>query len=501
MARRPALIRQYRIGRIRKGPAQKTNYWRVPELAAASRLLDPLSVLLRGEGRGAGGPQDLVDALAHSGPDGGGVLLHPARLRVLDVHRPGGLADATDEAQLAELETLGELTKIAWEHDVQVMIEGPGHVPMQLIRENVDKELEACFEAPFYTLGPLVTDVAPGNLPDIFQGDQLIVLGKWLEFSVHAPDIAESLAFYKELGRINLLYLPLLVVLTFLTFWIRALRWRHLLPTACRRAAPASAGAPAIRPAITGHPSGHGSPVVVDDDRRRHRLVLRRVLLRRLGGLRTSLPGRLEWSARPVVDDADGCRYRYCDLQRRAIRVARRKKTSPEDIVGMHAAVGILTSRGGMTSHAAIVARGMGKPCVAGAEGIVVDVDLRLAHVGEQILHEGDVITLDGGTGMVYLGAIPTISAHFSDDMQTLLGWADEAADLRVMANADTPDAAIEIAKTCPIHEGVGTVDVAITEDSRRSAISARRRPSSSSIAERAPGASRFPWQARLRSA
>ncbi|MCJ8330962.1 MAG: phosphomethylpyrimidine synthase ThiC [Lentisphaeria bacterium] len=76
--------------------------------------------------------------------------------------RPGSIADANDEAQFAELDTLGELTKIAWEHDVQVMIEGPGHVPMQMIKENMDRELEECFEAPFYTLGPLTTDIAPG---------------------------------------------------------------------------------------------------------------------------------------------------------------------------------------------------------------------------------------------------------------------------------------------------------------------------------------------------
>ncbi len=76
--------------------------------------------------------------------------------------RPGSIADANDAAQFAELETLGELTKIAWEHDVQVMIEGPGHIPLQMIKENVDKEIEDCFEAPFYTLGPLVTDIAPG---------------------------------------------------------------------------------------------------------------------------------------------------------------------------------------------------------------------------------------------------------------------------------------------------------------------------------------------------
>jgi len=76
--------------------------------------------------------------------------------------RPGSLADANDEAQFGELEALGELTKIAWEHDVQVIIEGPGHVPMQMIKENMEKELEECFEAPFYTLGPLITDIAPG---------------------------------------------------------------------------------------------------------------------------------------------------------------------------------------------------------------------------------------------------------------------------------------------------------------------------------------------------
>ena len=76
--------------------------------------------------------------------------------------RPGSLADANDAAQFAELETLGELTKKAWDHEVQVMIEGPGHVPMQLIKENMDKELVDCFEAPFYTLGPLITDSAPG---------------------------------------------------------------------------------------------------------------------------------------------------------------------------------------------------------------------------------------------------------------------------------------------------------------------------------------------------
>ncbi|WP_240352464.1 phosphomethylpyrimidine synthase ThiC [Agarivorans sp. Alg241-V36] len=79
-----------------------------------------------------------------------------------DGMRPGSIADANDEAQFAELETLGELTKVAWEYDVQVIIEGPGHVPMQMIKENMEKQLEECHEAPFYTLGPLITDISPG---------------------------------------------------------------------------------------------------------------------------------------------------------------------------------------------------------------------------------------------------------------------------------------------------------------------------------------------------
>ena len=76
--------------------------------------------------------------------------------------RPGSIHDANDESQMAELKTLGELTKIAWKHSVQTMIEGPGHVPLHLIKENVEKQLKLCHEAPFYTLGPIVTDIAPG---------------------------------------------------------------------------------------------------------------------------------------------------------------------------------------------------------------------------------------------------------------------------------------------------------------------------------------------------
>ncbi|HCT22824.1 MAG TPA: pyruvate, phosphate dikinase, partial [Chitinophagaceae bacterium] len=119
-----------------------------------------------------------------------------------------------------------------------------------------------------------------------------------------------------------------------------------------------------------------------------------------------------------------------------------REETKPEDIHGFFAAQGILTSRGGKTSHAAVVARGMGKPCVAGAEGITVDVKLRQAIIGDMILHEGDFITIDGGTGYVYQGVIPTVEPTFSDELKVLLSWADEIATLKVMANADTPNAA-----------------------------------------------------------
>jgi len=119
-----------------------------------------------------------------------------------------------------------------------------------------------------------------------------------------------------------------------------------------------------------------------------------------------------------------------------------REETKPEDIHGFFASQGILTSRGGKTSHAAVVARGMGKPCVAGAEGIHVDVKLRHAKIGEKVLHEGDYITIDGGTGNVYQGIIPTVEPIFSEELKTLLSWADEKATLKVYANADTPEGA-----------------------------------------------------------
>jgi len=117
-----------------------------------------------------------------------------------------------------------------------------------------------------------------------------------------------------------------------------------------------------------------------------------------------------------------------------------REETKPDDIHGFFHAQGILTSRGGKTSHAAVVARGMGKPCVSGCEQIVINDKARSAVIGETTLQEGDVITIDGGTGHVYAGEVPTVEAKYSEEMATLLAWADQVARLKVMANADTPE-------------------------------------------------------------
>jgi pyruvate,orthophosphate dikinase len=124
-----------------------------------------------------------------------------------------------------------------------------------------------------------------------------------------------------------------------------------------------------------------------------------------------------------------------------------REETKPEDIHGFFASQGILTSRGGKTSHAAVVARGMGKPCVSGAEGIHVDVRMRHARAGDKEFGEGSLITIDGTTGAVYLGEVAMIEAEFSPELNILLSWADEIARLDVMANADTPDDAARAVK------------------------------------------------------
>lgn len=116
-----------------------------------------------------------------------------------------------------------------------------------------------------------------------------------------------------------------------------------------------------------------------------------------------------------------------------------RKETSPEDIEGMTKSQGILTSRGGMTSHAAVVARGMGKCCVAGCEDIYVDEELKIFVAGNEKFHEGDFISLDGSTGNVYKGSIKTIEPAISGNFDTLMTWADEVRSLGVRTNADTP--------------------------------------------------------------
>ncbi len=116
-----------------------------------------------------------------------------------------------------------------------------------------------------------------------------------------------------------------------------------------------------------------------------------------------------------------------------------RVETSPEDIHGMHAAEGILTTRGGMTSHAAVVARGMGKPCVSGAGSVRVDYRSETMTVGERVLQKGDIITIDGSTGQVLAGAAKMLQPELSGDFASLMEWADAARRMRVRANAETP--------------------------------------------------------------
>ena len=134
-----------------------------------------------------------------------------------------------------------------------------------------------------------------------------------------------------------------------------------------------------------------------------------------------------------------------------------RQETSPEDIEGMNVAEGILTARGGMTSHAAVVARGMGKCCVAGCEEIAVNEEKKSLHIGKDIdLKEGDWITLDGSTGSVYKGKVKTVNPEVSGDLATLMEWADKVRTLKIRTNADTPHDA-KVARDFGA-EGIGLV-------------------------------------------
>ncbi len=116
-----------------------------------------------------------------------------------------------------------------------------------------------------------------------------------------------------------------------------------------------------------------------------------------------------------------------------------RIETSPEDIHGMHAAAGILTTRGGMTSHAAVVARGMGRACVAGCGAITIDYKNKTMNIGNETVREGDIVTIDGSTGEVMLGAVPTIEPALSGDFGEVMGWADKARRMKIRTNAETP--------------------------------------------------------------
>jgi pyruvate,orthophosphate dikinase len=152
--------------------------------------------------------------------------------------------------------------------------------------------------------------------------------------------------------------------------------------------------------------------------------------------LATGLPASPGAASGEIVfnsDDAEAAKK----AGRKVILV--RVETSPEDIHGMHAAEGILTTRGGMTSHAAVVARGMGKPCVSGAGSIRVDYQKQTMTVAGQTLNKGDVLTIDGSNGQVLLGQVKMLEPELSGEFATLMGWADKVRHMKVRANAETP--------------------------------------------------------------
>jgi pyruvate,orthophosphate dikinase len=153
--------------------------------------------------------------------------------------------------------------------------------------------------------------------------------------------------------------------------------------------------------------------------------------------LTTGLPASPGAAAGKIVLDADTAEQ-WAGRGEKVILV--RVETSPEDIHGMHAAQGILTARGGMTSHAAVVARGMGRPCVSGAGAVSIDRTGRTLRIGATELKEGDAITLDGATGQVMLGIVPTVEPELAGDFGTLMVWADKLRRMRVRTNAETPE-------------------------------------------------------------
>ncbi len=153
--------------------------------------------------------------------------------------------------------------------------------------------------------------------------------------------------------------------------------------------------------------------------------------------LTTGLPASPGAASGKIVFDADSAE-RHNEMGEDVILV--RVETSPEDIHGMHAARGILTARGGMTSHAAVVARGMGRPCVSGAGSLSIDNNAGTLTIGTRVLKAGDVLTIDGSTGEVMLGEVPTLQPELVGDFGTLMVWADGVRRLRVRTNAETPN-------------------------------------------------------------
>ena len=142
-----------------------------------------------------------------------------------------------------------------------------------------------------------------------------------------------------------------------------------------------------------------------------------------------SSSGKITFSA----DDAEALKSK----NQKTILV--RLETSPEDIHGMHAAKGILTARGGMTSHAAVVARGMGRPCVSGSAEINIDYESKEFKVGDLVIKEGDTITIDGGSGRVMEGIVPTVKPDISGYFSTIMKWSDDFRKLKIRTNSETP--------------------------------------------------------------
>ncbi len=152
--------------------------------------------------------------------------------------------------------------------------------------------------------------------------------------------------------------------------------------------------------------------------------------------LATGLPASPGAASGELVFDADEAVH--LKTQGHTVILAR-IETSPEDVQGMHAAAGILTARGGMTSHAAVVARGMGRPCVAGASSVQIDLERETLQAGGELLHKGDIVTIDGSSGKLIKGRVPLREPELSADFLTLMEWADGVRRMKVRANADTP--------------------------------------------------------------